>query len=223
MKNITSINAAGLFLLCLLSTCKPDAEIVLDYPIRPVPFTAIQLNDDFWATRIRRNNEVTIHIALDQCYRTGRVDNFMIAGKLKSGSFCTEYPFDDTDIYKIIEGASYSLQTFPDSNLDKRIDTLIYYIGKAQEPDGYLYTNRTIDSIHLHPWAGKKRWEKDPELSHELYNCGHLYEAAVAHFLGTGKRTLLDIAIKNADLLVRDFGPVSLLMNRATRLLKWDS
>ena len=197
----------GALFLLLASTCGPEKKATLDYPIRPVPFTAIQVDDEFWAPRIRLNHDVTIPIALNQCYKTGRVDNFLYAAKIKQGSFCTEYPFDDTDIYKIIEGASYSLQTFPDAVLEARIDTLIYYIGKAQEPDGYLYTNRTIDSTHLHPWAGKKRWEKDPELSHELYNCGHLYEAAVAHFQATGKRTLLDIAIKNADLLVRDFGP----------------
>lgn len=194
-------------LVMLLNSCGSEKDATPDYPIRPVPFTAIQVNDAFWAPRIRRNHEITIPIALDQCYKTGRVDNFLFAGKLKQGDFCTEYPFDDTDIYKIIEGASYSLQTFPDSALEARIDTLIRYIGKAQEPDGYLYTNRTIDSTRLHPWAGKKRWEKDPELSHELYNCGHLYEAAVAHFQATGKRTLLDVAIRNADLLVRDFGP----------------
>jgi DUF1680 family protein len=197
----------GAILLLLPVTCVREKTEVPDYPIRPVPFTSVQVQDEFWAPRIRRNHTVTIPIALDQCYRTGRVDNFLFAGKIKTGSFCTEYPFDDTDIYKIIEGASYSLQTFPDSLLEARIDTLIFYIGKAQEPDGYLYTNRTIDSTRLHPWAGKKRWEKDPELSHELYNCGHLYEAAVAHFQATGKRSLLDIAIKNADLLVRDFGP----------------
>jgi DUF1680 family protein len=180
---------------------------VNDYPIKPVPFTSVQVTDNFWAPRIKRNHDVTIPIALWQCYSTGRVNNFLYAGKLKEGKFCTEYPFDDTDIYKIIEGASYSIQTFPDKNLEARMDTLIYYIGKAQEPDGYLYTNRTIDSTKMHPWAGKMRWEKDPDLSHELYNCGHLYEAAVAHYLATKKRTLLDIAIKNADLLVKDFGP----------------
>ncbi len=207
MRKIFRIVTAGAWLALLLSSCGSEKTAAPDYPIRPVPFTAVQVNDEFWAPRIRRNHDVTIPIALDQCYKTGRVDNFLFAGKLKNGSFCTEYPFDDTDIYKIIEGASYSLQTFPDAMLEARIDTLIYYIGKAQEPDGYLYTNRTIDSTNLHPWAGRKRWEKDPELSHELYNCGHLYEAAVAHFQATGKRSLLDIAIKNADLLVRDFGP----------------
>jgi uncharacterized protein len=207
MKTFLTLLTTSVSFFFLFSTCSTRKGAVMDYPIRPVPFTAIRVSDNFWAPVIRRNHDVTIPIALNQCYRTGRVDNFLFAGKIKSGSFCTEFPFDDSDIYKIIEGASYSLQTFPDKNLEARIDTLIFYIGKAQEPDGYLYTNRTIDSTHLHPWAGKKRWEKDPELSHELYNCGHLYEAAVAHFQATGKRSMLDIAVKNADLLVRDFGP----------------
>jgi DUF1680 family protein len=178
-----------------------------DCPIQPIPFTDVRVNDGFWAPRIKQNHDVTIPIALEQCYKTGRVDNFLFAGKLKQGKFCTQFPFDDTDIYKIIEGASYSLQTAPDKALEARVDTLIYYIGKAQEPDGYLYTTRTIDPEHPHEWSGKKRWEKESELSHELYNCGHLYEAASAHYLATGKRSLLDIAIKNADLLCSVFGP----------------
>jgi DUF1680 family protein len=191
-----------IFLFIACATKKPSGT----YPIEPVSFTSVKLTDNFWAPKIQTNYKVTIPIAIGQCYNTGRVDNFKIAGKLMEGKFCTEYPFDDTDIYKLIEAASYSLQTFPDSILEARLDTLIYYVGMAQEPDGYLYTNRTIDSVHTHPWAGNKRWLNDPDLSHELYNCGHLYEAAVAHYKATGKRTLLDIAIKNADLLVRVFG-----------------
>ncbi|MVM33451.1 glycoside hydrolase family 127 protein [Spirosoma sp. HMF4905] len=179
-----------------------------DYPIQPVPFTSVKVTDQFWAPRIRLNHDVTIPIALKHCYSTGRVDNFLIAGHLKQGSkFCTEFPFDDTDIYKIIEGASYSLQTFPDKKLESRIDSLIDYVARAQEPDGYLYTARTIDPLHPHPWSGLKRWEKESDLSHELYNSGHLFEAAVAHYQATGKRSLLNVAIKNADLLVKDFGP----------------
>ncbi|MCE1198458.1 MAG: glycoside hydrolase family 127 protein [Marinilabiliales bacterium] len=178
-----------------------------DYPIRPVNFTQVKVDDDFWSRRIRLNQSVTIPIAIDQCYKTGRVENFRIAAKLAKGKFQSEYPFDDSDLYKIIEGASYSLQTHPDPQLEARMDTLIRYIALAQEPDGYLYTNRTIDSLHLHPWVGKKRWEKDPELSHELYNLGHLYEAAYAHFLATGKRSLLDVALKSANLVDHDFGP----------------
>ena len=180
---------------------------VKDYPIQPVSFTKVKVNDHFWAPRIELNQRVTIPIAIDQCYKTGRVENFKIAGKLTKGKFQSEYPFDDSDLYKIIEGASYSLQTNPNKQLESRIDTIISYIILAQEPDGYLYTNRTIDSLHMHPWAGKKRWEKDPVLSHELYNLGHLYEAAYAHFLATGKRTLLDVALKSADLVDHDFGP----------------
>jgi DUF1680 family protein len=182
----------------------------VDYPIQPVPFTSVKLTDNFWAPRIKRNAEVTIPIAFGYCESTGRVKNFEIAGKLDTGKFQTIYPFDDSDVYKIIEGASYSLQTLPDPKLEAYLDTLIWKIGKAQESDGYLYTNRTIAELHggkgLHEWASKNRWELDSVLSHELYNLGHLYEAAVAHYQATGKRTLLDIALKSADLVNKDFG-----------------
>ena len=125
----------------------------------------------------------------------------------KKGKFCTKYPFDDTDIYKTIEGASYSLAEYPDPLLDKYVDSLIVIIGKAQEPDGYLYTARTINPNEPHSWAGKERWEKERELSHELYNAGHLYEAAAAHYQATKKTSLLNIALKNADLVCSVFGP----------------
>ncbi|MBN2166130.1 MAG: glycoside hydrolase family 127 protein [Marinilabiliaceae bacterium] len=176
------------------------------YPINPIPFTSVKITDNFWTPRILTNYKVTIPIAIDQCYKTGRVNNFLYAGKIKDGQFCTQYPFDDTDIYKLIEAASYSLQTIPDKELEAQIDTLIYYVGKAQEPDGYLYTNRTINPDSTHAWAGKQRWINSPiNMSHELYNCGHLYEAAVAHYQATNKKSLLNIAIKNANLLVTDF------------------
>ena len=191
---------------CVVSLKQGKAQQVWpSYPIAPVPFTSVHVNDNFWAPRIRINHDITIPIAIQKSRETGRIRNFMIAGKVEKGSFCSLYPFDDSDIYKIIEGASYSLQTFSDPNLSLTLDTLIHYIGLAQEPDGYLYTNRTIDSTHMHEWAGKKRWEKDPELSHELYNLGHLYEAAVAHYMATGKHSLLDIAIKSANMIYSDF------------------
>jgi DUF1680 family protein len=194
--------------LLLITGCSKNGSG--DYPITPVPFTSVKLTDDFWAPRIKKNAEVTIPIAFGYCESTGRVKNFEIAGKLDTGKFQTIYPFDDSDVYKIIEGASYSLQTYPDPKLDAYLDTLIYKIGKAQEPDGYLYTNRTIAEMHggkgLHEWASKNRWELDSILSHELYNLGHLYEAAVAHYQATGKRSLLDIALKSADLVNKDFG-----------------
>ncbi|NMC42223.1 MAG: glycoside hydrolase family 127 protein [Bacteroidales bacterium] len=181
-----------------------------DYPIRPVPFTSVKLTDSFWAPRILKNEQVTIPIAFGYCESTGRIKNFEIAGGLDTGTFRTIYPFDDSDVFKIIEGAAFSLQTIPDEKLDAYLDTLIWKIGLAQEDDGYLYTNRTIAEKHggkgLHEWAGTRRWELDSVLSHELYNLGHLYEAAAAHFQATGKRTLLEIALKSADLVNRDFG-----------------
>lgn len=187
-----------------ISSCQRSEK---EYPIKPVPFTDVKVTDNFWAPRIKKNQEITIPIALKQCEITGRIKNFKIAGKLETGSFCSMYPFDDSDIYKIIEGASFSLQSYPSKELETYIDTLIHYIALAQEPDGYLYTNRTIDPNKTHEWAGNERWVNDPQLSHELYNLGHLYEAAVAHFAATGKRNLLDIAIKSADLVDKEFGP----------------
>lgn len=181
-----------------------------DYLIQPVLFTAVDLHDNFWAPRIKTNHEVTIPFTLGKCVSTGRIKNFEIAAGLKTGQFCTEFPFDDTDVYKIIEGASYSLQIFKDPALEMRVDSLVALIGQAQEPDGYIYTNRTIMGAHGHEWAGSKRWEKEADLSHELYNIGHLIEAGVAHYHATGKRTLLDIAIKAADRVCADFGPAQL-------------
>ncbi len=176
-----------------------------DYPYTAVPFTNVHLSDNFWLPRIKINHNVTIPASFERCERTGRVKNFEMAAA-QSGKFCTIYPFDDTDIYKTIEGASFSLSLFPDKKLEVYIDSLIEKVAKAQEPDGYLYTARTIDPLHPHAWAGTKRWEKERELSHELYNSGHLYEAAAAHFASTGKRNLLNIALKNADLVCSVFG-----------------
>ena len=177
-----------------------------DYPIKAVDFTRVKLTDNFWLPRIKTNHTVTIPASFERCDKTGRVKNFQMAAE-RSGKFCTIYPFDDTDIYKTIEGASYSLSLFPDAALKSYIDSLITIIGKAQEPDGYLYTARTINPNDVHPWAGKERWEKERELSHELYNAGHLYEAAAAHYLATGEKNLLNIALKNADLVCSVFGP----------------
>ncbi|HEY4784494.1 MAG TPA: glycoside hydrolase family 127 protein, partial [Bacteroidales bacterium] len=163
-------------------------------------------NDQFWLPKIETNRTVTIPSSFKKCEETGRVQNFVNAAK-KTGKFLTTFPFDDTDIYKIIEGASFSMSVHPDPALDKYVDSLINIIAQAQEPDGYLYTARTIDPEHPHPWSGKERWVKESELSHELYNSGHLFEAASAHYLATGKRNFLNIALKNADLLVSVFGP----------------
>ena len=177
-----------------------------DYPITSVPFTSVKLTDKFWLPRIQTNHTVTIPASFERCKTTGRIKNFEMAAA-RSGKFCTVYPFDDTDIYKTIEGASFSLSLIPDKKLELYIDSLIQIIGNAQEPDGYLYTARTINPQNVHPWLGKERWEKEREHSHELYNAGHLYEAAAAHYLATGKKNLLNIALKNADLVCSVFGP----------------
>ena len=176
-----------------------------DYPITALPFTKVKLEDKFWLPRIRTNHEVTIPASFERCENTGRIKNFEMAAT-KSGAFCTIFPFDDTDIYKTIEGASFSMSLYPDPKLDTYIDGLIAKVAAAQEPDGYLYTARTIDPSNPHKWSGNERWVKERELSHELYNSGHLFEAAAAHYQATGKKNLLDIALKNADLVCKTFG-----------------
>jgi len=195
-----------LFLLALLLFVTAGHSQNRDYPVTPVPFTSVKVTDSFWLPRVKTNHDVTISASFERCQSTGRVRNFEMAAA-RSGQFCTVYPFDDTDIYKTIEGASFSLSTTPDKKLEQYIDSLIVKIAEAQEPDGYLYTARTINPAAPHKWSGGERWEKERDNSHELYNAGHLYEAAAAHYQATGKRNLLDIALKNADLVCGVFGP----------------
>lgn len=183
-----------------------------DYPVKPVPFTSVRLNDVFWAPRIETNRAVTIPYAFRKDEETGRVDLFVRAAKAQRGEPLADrkppgFPFDDTDVYKVLEGAAYTLSVHPDPALEAYLDDLIAKIAAAQEPDGYLYTPRTIDPRNPHKWAGSQRWELEAEDSHELYNLGHLYEAAAAHYQATGKRTLLNVALRTADLLDRTFGP----------------
>lgn len=173
--------------------------------VHEVPFTEVKLTDKFWAPRIDVNRTVSIPSAFHQCEINGRFDNFAIAGGLKQGEHRGDFSFDDTDPYKIIEGASYSLAAAYDVTLDRYLDSVINIIASAQEADGYLTTCVTNRCERLSGWWGKERWQKIN--SHELYNSGHLYEAAVAHYQATGKRTLLDVAIKNADLVCKVFGP----------------
>jgi DUF1680 family protein len=191
------------------------APLPRDYSVKPVPFTAVHLDDLFWAPRIETNRAVTIPFAFEQCQKSGRIDNFERAAKALRGDELENrkpppYPFDDTDPYKVLEGASYALAVQPDPKLRSYLDELIAKIGKAQEPDGYLYTARTINPAHPHQWSGPERWLQDPDESHELYNAGHLFEAAAAHYQATGETNLLNIAIKEANLLCATFGPEKL-------------
>ncbi|MBN1416998.1 MAG: glycoside hydrolase family 127 protein [Bacteroidales bacterium] len=200
------IQLLGMIMVIIPGMLQLKAQ-VYDYPIQPVPFTSVAIEDSFWSPKIKTNHDVTIPHGFEQS--ANRILNFEIAAGIKTGSFASSYPFDDTDIYKMIEGASYSLYYFPDAELEKYIDSLILIVGMAQEDDGYLYTNRTIANINgtqPHSWAGNTRWVNVHELSHELYNLGHLFESAVAYFQATGKSSLLDIAVKAADRIDQDFG-----------------
>ncbi len=178
-----------------------------EYPIKGVPFSKVQVNDNFWLPKIETNRTATIPASFKKCEETGRLENFLIAGGKMEGSVRGDMPFDDTDVYKIIEGASYSMTTIPDPKLDAYVDSLIDIIAIGQEEDGYLTTYKTIDTTNAPagwcPAGG--RWQ-NLSCSHELYNSGHMFEAASAHYLATGKRNFLDIALKNADLLVSVFG-----------------
>ena len=182
------------------------------YPINPVPFTAVKVTPGtFWGQRLEASRKVTIPLAFSKCEETGRYTNFTNAAQhLKDPSKVFKVgglAFDDTDPYKTLEGAAYILQTYPDKKLEAYCDSVIDIIASAQEPDGYLYTSRTQNPQHPHEWAGDKRWSKDEDLSHELYNLGHMIEGAVAYYQATGKRKFLDIARRYADCAIREVGP----------------
>ena len=199
---------------CLLLPATAQKQPQAGYPIDPVPFTRVKLvPQSFWGQRLETSRKVTVPLAFQKCEETGRYLNFEQAARhladtsqvfaIKEGTFS----FDDTDPYKTIEGASYLLQTFPDARLRRYVDSVVTIIGRAQEPDGYLYTARTQNPQHPHPWAGDRRWVKEEDLSHELYNLGHMVEAAIAHYQATGSRQFLDIAIRYADCVCREVGP----------------
>src|SRR5580693_4765113 len=144
MKAITSAGLALLFWTAQPSSAQPaGATPKRDYPVKPVPFTAVHVTDAFWAPRIETNRKVTIPFAFHKDEETGRVDNFIRAAQALRGETFENhkppgYPFDDTDVYKVIEGASYTLSVHPDPALDAYIDTLIEKIAAAQETDSYL-------------------------------------------------------------------------------------
>ena len=191
------------------------------YPYTQVPFTSVKITPNtFWGDRIQAAREVTIPLAFSKCESEHRYKNFEMAAYTlqhpgHAGLQTPEwdvskfmgFSFDDTDVYKTIEGASYVLQTYPDAKLKAYIDSVLDVVGAAQEPDGYLYTARTINPEHPHQWAGKKRWEVEDFLSHELYNLGHMVDAACAHYQATGSDKFLNIAKRYADCVIKEVGP----------------
>ena len=181
------------------------------YPITQVPFTSVKISQGtFWGQRIKAARDVTIPLAFSKCESEGRYENFVKAAHPSADydvSSFMGYSFDDTDVYKTIEGASYVLQTYPDKRLEAYIDSVLDIVAAAQEEDGYLYTARTINPAKPHKWSGKQRWVQEEELSHELYNLGHMVDAACAHYQATGSKKFLDIARRYADCVVREVGP----------------
>ena len=178
-------------LLAFLSTPTLAADIS-DYPIQPVPFTAVEVGPGFWAPRMETNRQVTVPYCFDRCEDTGRISNFVAAAEKNPDGFEGIF-FNDSDVFKIVEGASYALALKHDPELDKYLDDLIAKFAAAQEEDGYLYTAKTSQSKGPH--GRDPRWTGLGH-SHELYNVGHMYEAAVAHYQATGKRNFLDIAVE---------------------------
>ena len=207
--------------LCLAALSVGTAVAQSGYPYTQVPFTAVKITPNtFWGNRIQAAREVTIPLAFSKCESEHRYKNFEMAAYnlqhpgqegLQTPEWDVSkfmgFSFDDTDVYKTIEGASYVLQTYPDQKLKAYIDSVLDVVGAAQEPDGYLYPARTINPEHSHQWSGKKRWEVEEILSHELYNLGHMVDAACAHYQATGSTKFLNIAKRYADCVIKEVGP----------------
>jgi uncharacterized protein len=186
-------------LAAMLSSSTPaHAEAERPAALSAVPFPDVHVTDAFWAPRIRTNRSITVEANLRQCEVTGRIKNFAVAAGLEDGKHQGQL-YNDSDVYKVIEGIAYTLTSRRGPDLEKRTDAVIDLIAAAQQPDGYLNTYYTL----VKP---KERW-KNVRFGHELYCAGHLIEAAVAYHQATGKRKLLDVACKFADHIDRTFGP----------------
>ena len=199
-------------LACLVSV--PAVVLAAsDYPIKSAETTKVRVTGGFWFDRLETNRLVTLKADLAKCNETPRIANFTNAANRAAGTF-GGFPFDDSDVYKVIEGAAYIYAQHPDSKLREYVDWLIGEVAKAQEADGYLYTARTLafyfgkkETGEIdYGWMGPDRFSR-LESSHELYNVGHMYEAAVAWYQATGERNFLDIAVRSADFVYRTFGP----------------
>jgi DUF1680 family protein len=176
--------------------------------VKPVPVSAVTLKDGFWSPRLRMNREVTLPTQYQLLEETGRIDNFRAAaGKdpaqygrsdidrfVRSGAY-----YNDSDVYKWLEAASWVLASHRDPELEQMVDTAVTEIEAAQEPDGYLDTYFTGEHR-------SERWTNLRDL-HELYCAGHLIQAAVAHHRATGSEQLLNVACRLADHIDRVFGP----------------
>jgi len=191
-----SISSLAAILLSLAAVAR--AEDTQHRKLSAVPFNEVKVQDEFWAPRIQTNREKSLPHNFKWCEQTGRISNFAKAGGLMPGKFEGIF-FNDSDVYKVLEGASYSLADKPDAALEKTVDDAIAKIAAAQQKDGYLNCFYTIAKPG-------QRWTNLKDM-HELYCGGHMIEAAVAHYRATGKKTFLDVAVKFADHVDRTFGP----------------
>lgn len=180
-----------------------------DYAVRPAPLDSVKVEDEFWSPRLETNRTVSFPHVIKAAAEAGEFDNFAKAAGLMDGPFRGSSPARDSDAYKIIEGIAYTLAARPDPELEKFAVGLIEKIIAAQESDGYIFTARRITPPDKMPeMAGPQRWSR-VRTSHEIYVMGLLMEAGAAWFEATGKRNLLDAAVKSADLLEATFGPAS--------------
>jgi len=191
---------AALVVLALIAALP---SCVLAGPVKtvnPVSFADVKVDQGLWAKRLEISRTVTIPESFKRCEETGRIDNFAVAAGLKEGEFRGAH-FNDSDVYKIVQGAAYILKTHPQAELERYLDGVIAKIAAAQQPDGYLDTY----------FMGERKKDRfrhiSPDARHELYCMGHLIEAAAEHYQMTGKRTMLEVAVKLADHIDSIFGP----------------
>ncbi|MCP4261852.1 MAG: glycoside hydrolase family 127 protein [Planctomycetes bacterium] len=194
--------AAVISNLCIVSCYAQDNKVELrhDYNVKPVPFNRVLVNDDFWTPRLQTNRKVTIPYAFMKCEETGRIRNFEKAAGLMKGKHEGIY-FNDSDVYKIMEGAAYSLRVYPETMMRLYLDKVIKIMDAAQWEDGYLFTFYSVPERQ-----SEKLWTNVQSI-HEQYCVGHMYEAAVAHYQVTGEKSFLNIAMQNADLICDTFNP----------------
>jgi hypothetical protein len=183
-----------LALCTALSAEERQIELKRDYNVKPVPFSMVNVRDDFWTPRLETSRNVTIPYCFEKCEQTGRIRNFEKAAGLMEGKHEGIY-FNDSDVYKVMEGAAYSLQIHPETMMRLYLDKLVKIMDGAQWEDGYLFTFYSIPERQP-----EKLWTNVQSI-HEQYCVGHMYEAAVAHYQVTGDKAFLNIATKNADLI----------------------
>lgn len=200
-------NARILLLLSLFALPGTEASAAPEKKagtITPVPFNEVTLTGGFWADRMRTELDVTVPFSVSQCGPA--VERFRRCAAYMRGEE-TELPephrFISSDLYKVMEGVAYSLMARRDAKLEAFMDETIGLIGASQQADGYLYISHICHNPSI-PDMGDRPYSL-LNYSHELYNVGHLYEAAVAYYQATGKRSLLDIAIRNARHVNRVF------------------